>query len=783
MSCANCAKAIERALVAREGVKSAVVNLPSASVAITYDPHAISVSQLAGAVETAGYRVPTRRMQAEIRGMHCAACATAVERALASVPGVVDSAVNSATGKAAITVLPDLVASPSLAHAVREAGFEWISDNGSPSKHLQVASQKRLVWVGIAFTTPLFVLSMGADAGLIPSAHAWWFGWLLAALALPVQTIVAKDYYVGAFKALRLRVGTMDLLIAVGSSAAFALSLYRLIRGVEGHLYFETAAVIVTLVRVGKLLEARATRKTGEAIRALGELRPSTATVLRDGKMVEIAVEGVQEGDVVWVRPGERIPVDGRIVEGSSAVDESMLTGESMPVDKTVGDAVTAGTLNLNGLLRVLTERVGQETTLAQIIRMVDQAQSTKAPIQHLADRVAGVFVPAVIAVAVLTFAGWVTVGGIQASDALVHAIAVLVIACPCALGLATPTAVVVGSGRAARMGILFRSGETLERTATIDTMMIDKTGTLTTGRPVVTDIVVFPVGGLDQAGLLAYAASVEQGSDHPIAVALREAAAAQGVQLHTPEDFVATGGVGVEASIEGRRVMVHRAAEVSPDAPENASLWSLRRQGKTVAAVTIDGELRGLIAVADSARDEAAEAVALLRELGLTTIMLTGDHETTASAIAAGVGIDQAMAGLSPNDKADHVRSVRDTGRVVAMVGDGINDAPALAHADLGIAMGSGSDIALNTADIVLLGGDLRALPTSVALARGTLRTIRQNLFWAFAYNVLLIPAAMLGFLHPMMAALAMAVSSLFVVTNSLRLRGFTPSWKAGQV
>lgn len=775
MHCAGCARTIERALSARAGVSDATVNLAAASVSVTYDPGETDLSGLVSAVESAGYRVPGSRLEFEVRGMHCAACTRAVERAVRSVPGVIEASVN-VTGRAVVHVVGTAPIGDLLAKAIRDAGYEAVfSDSpAAASAHRSgELRQRRLMILGVACTLPLLALSMAKDFGLLSGGR--FFGWLLFALAAPVQAVVARDYYVGAALAIRNRVGTMDVLIAMGTSAAFALSVWHLLSHHDGHLYFETAAVIVTLVRVGKFLEARATRATGDAIRGLNELRPSRATVVRGADTVEVPVEAVVRGDVVLVKPGQRIPVDGTVVDGESAVDESMLTGESMPVDKTAGASVSAGTLNVDGLLRVRVDRVGPESLLAQIIRIVQEAQGKKAPIQRVADRVAAVFVPAVLAVACLAFVGWVTVGGLSWSQGLIRAIAVLVIACPCALGLATPTAVVVGSGRAARMGVLFRSAEVLERTASVDTVVFDKTGTLTVGRPKVVEVVAFSEGDQGQAEVVSLAASAERGSDHPIARAVTAEAHARHVPLNEPEGFLSRSGLGVEATVGGRRISVGRPPETMPAVARDA-LARMLDGGATVVAVAVDGVLAGLIGVADVPREEARDAVRAAHGLGLRTVMLSGDHEATARAIGRSVGIDQVEAGLLPEGKAAVVRALRAKGDRVLMVGDGINDAPALAEADVGMAIGSGTDIALETADIALLG-DLHAVPVAVDLARRTMRTIRQNLFWAFVYNIVLIPAAAAGLLHPMLAAAAMAASSVLVVTNSLRLRSFAPA------
>ncbi len=791
MTCANCVATIERNVKKVEGVQEAIVNLSSEKATIGYDASQTNLEAIVARIQRAGYDVAQADGEFIIKRIADSVDAKRLEGFLRAQNGIRAVAINLATEKAAIGYIPTLVNQAEIRDLIKKAGFEAVilgdeaEDAEAKAREREIRKQRNMLLLGILFTLPLFLLSMSRDFGIIPEmiGHQPWFNWLLFALATPVQFIVGAQYYAGAYKSLRSGSANMDVLVAMGSSTAYLYSIPILLGWVEGHAYFESAAVIITLIRLGKFLEARAKGHTSDAIKKLLNLQAKTARVLRAGKEVEIKVDEVRAGDILLARPGEKIAVDGIVIEGATTLDESMLTGESLPVTKGIGDAVIGGTLNKLGMIRYEATKVGKETALAQIVKLVEQAQGSKAPIQQLADKVSAVFVPIVIAIAALTFAVWYfLVPNIFPNPeidiftrALINAVSVLVIACPCAMGLATPTAVMVGTGRGAELGVLFKSADALERAGKINTILFDKTGTITKGQPAVERIIVLQKA-FSENDLLRLAASVESASEHPLGEALVAEAGNRGIRLAAPEKFSAQAGLGVKAIIDGKHVSIGNQRllkELDIDtAPIEKYLEEIENNAQSTIILIVEKEIAGLFGIADSIKSGSREAVERLKALGLQLVMLTGDNQKTARVIGAAVGISQVIAEVLPQDKTSQVKRLQDEGKVIAMVGDGVNDAPALAQADVGMAIGTGTDVAVASAPVTLLGSDLNGVVRAVVLSRQTVRKIRQNLFWAFFYNVILIPTAAAGFLNPMLAAGAMAFSSVFVVTNSLRLK-----------
>lgn len=787
MSCAACAARVEKVLNNLEGIKNAAVNLAVEKAAVEYDKNIISIEDIIDAIKKLGYDAVSEQADTissavlKVSGMSCAACAARVEKQLGSLEGVHSAAVNLASERASVEYDSEKIKTSDLIKAVEAIGYkaeraeELSVDREKEQREKEIRRLRLELVISAILTAPLLFSMLLMITNIdIPFFHNEYFQLIVAT---PVQFIIGFRFYKNAYRALRSGSANMDVLIAMGTTAAYFYSIYNAFfaphEGMMKELYFESSAVIITLILFGKYLEAVAKGRTSEAIKKLMGLQAKTARVIRDGREEDIPIEEVVPGDVIVVRPGEKIPVDGRILEGDSAVDESMLTGESLPVEKTAGDHVVGATINRFGTFRLEATRVGKDTVLSQIIKMVEDAQGSKAPIQKIADRVSGVFVPVVLAIALVTLLAWYLIAG-DLTGGIVSAVSVLVIACPCALGLATPTAIMAGTGKGAENGILIKGGEHLEMTYRLNAVVLDKTGTITKGQPEVTDVI--PLGSMDRGELLRMAAAAEKNSEHPLGEAIYEQGKKESGTVPEAEQFAAIPGKGVRAVVEGRQIYIGtrklmQEAGIDTGSAENV-IAGLEDDGKTAMLMAADSRLEAVIAVADTLKESSKDAIDELKKMGIEVYMITGDNKRTASAIAKQAGITNVLAEVLPEDKAEEVGKLKKQGMKVAMAGDGINDAPALVAADIGIAMGTGTDVAIEAADITLLRGDLMLIPAAIRLSKMTMRKIKQNLFWAFIYNIIGIPVAAFGLLNPMIAGGAMAFSSVSVVTNSLRLR-----------
>lgn len=802
MTCSACANRIEKVVSKMNGVKEANVNFATETLTVNYDDQAVTKQDIEQKVEKIGYKVE-KNIQShtyKIEGMTCSACANRVEKVTKKMPGIENAVVNFATEKLSVSYDADAVSFGDIKAKVEKAGYKLIREEEQKieEKKKNLDEKGKLLWrliLSLIFSVPLLTITMGHMVGMPlpkiidPMMNPLNFAIIQLVLTIPVMIIGYKFYYIG-YKNLFKLSPNMDSLIAIGTSAAFIYSLYGTYKIYTGDgsyamsLYYEAAVTILALITLGKYLEAISKGKTSQAIKKLMGLAPKTATIVRDGKELVIPIDEVIVGDIVIVKPGEKLPVDGEVIEGATAVDEAMLTGESIPVEKTIGSKVIGASINKTGFIKYKATKVGKDTALSQIIKLVEDAQGSKAPIAKMADIIASYFVPIVIGLAILASIGWL-IAGENGVFALTIFISVLVIACPCALGLATPTAIMVGTGKGAEYGVLIKGGEALEVTHQIDTIVFDKTGTITEGKPVVTDIITSTI--LEDE-LLSIAASSEKGSEHPLGEAIVKSAEERNIQFKEISNFKAIPGHGIQVEIEGKTILLGNKKLMSENSIEVGELGvksdKLANEGKTPMYIAINNKLEGIIAVADTVKPSSKEAIENLHKMGIKVAMITGDNKKTADAIAKQVGIDIVLAEVLPEDKANEVKKLQGKGNKVAMVGDGINDAPALAQADIGIAIGTGTDVAIESANIVLMKGDLRDVTTAIKLSKATIRNIKQNLFWAFGYNVLGIPVAM-GVLHifggpllnPMIGAAAMSLSSVSVLTNALRLRKFNPN------
>lgn len=786
MTCASCAVRIEKGLNKLEGVEKANVNLALEKATIAYHPEVATISDMEKKIQDLGYGVVNEKAEFNLLGMTCAACANRIEKVLNKLEGVTNASVNLALETGTIEYNPSQVTVQDMIQSVDKIGYQAILKQDEEDtlnyREKEMEKQKGKFAFSLILSLPLLwaMVSHFQFTSFIYLPDMLMNPWVQLALATPIQFVIGKQFYVGAFKALRNKSANMDVLVALGTSAAYFYSLYVALASIVtnkplGDLYFETSAVLITLIILGKLFEARAKGRSSEAIKKLMGLQAKTAIVLREGNEMEIPLEEVVVDDVILIKPGEKVPVDGMIIEGQTTLDESMITGESVPVDKKVGDELIGATINQNGFIKMKAKKVGKDTALAQIIKVVEEAQGSKAPIQRLADQISGIFVPIVVGIAFVTFLVWyIWVNPGEFAVALEKLIAVLVIACPCALGLATPTSIMAGSGRAAEFGILFKGGEHLEQAHQINTVVLDKTGTVTNGKPVLTDIIV--EGNIAEELFLQLVGTAEKQSEHPLAQAIVYGIAEKQISLLNAEQFEAVPGYGIKANIQGKFILVGTRKllnqyQINIDSASKR-METLEENGKTAMLVAVDGVYMGIVAVADTVKETSRKAIKRLQDAGIEVLMMTGDNKRTAQSIASEVGIAKVIAEVLPEGKASEIKNLQQQGKRVAMVGDGINDAPALATADIGMAIGTGTDVAMEAADITLMRGDLNSIVDALQMSKKTIRNIKQNLFWAFAYNTLGIPVAALGFLAPWLAGAAMAFSSVSVVLNALRLQ-----------